>query len=633
MILVFSIVIINMIFTIESNKLSDPNCRCFVFDSAMHKSGIFKTPNYPKNYQYELDCLLYYFHGLSTELVKITFTTFNLRKPIEKKCIDYLDIFTTIESNDHTMLENQIMMNENMKLSSKSGQPMYNLSVNFPRPADYRLCGDLNDFPQNDFYSVSSILLLIFHTAPKIPGLKRSQQMGFIGQFTFDLKTNYQNNEGRRKENTFCDYEFSPMKLSNKTIKYGEFFSPFYPSNYPPNIKCRFIFKADKKERIILTFRSIRLKAMTNGNLGNNHTKRCSTRNSIPVQSDFISISEMYKNKSRTLANLCTNLVNIQLVSHGSMLKLDFVSRSPFYQGQGFHGTYEFVHESQVLPSPFLKEDDNQPVENDEHENQYLNYKNNKDKLENSSNSNKSKLFFADAEFTSSRNMQFREAEDSSYLDYMNFPYSNQFNNEIKSNHVQRKLIVSKGPINHTQGIIYSPRFPQPYPSSFKAMYTFIGQSMEIVLVKFLFLELGNSNSCENRNKSMGDRVQLYDGMHTEDPLIIEYCENKIVYSNQQKTYTTFKPEYFISSKNIMTVLFKSDEISRPNELGFKLFYSFEQQDQHQQRTYEKEKYLTIPDQTVINHNKPVNCSKIAFITEIYLILPIIICFQLKENR
>ncbi|VDP29648.1 unnamed protein product [Schistosoma curassoni] len=264
------------------------------------------------------------------------------------RCIDYLDMFTTIESN------NQMAKHSNLMNIS---------SVNYSRPADYRLCG------------------------------------------------NYQNN-GKHKENTFCDYEF----YYNNTIKYGNFFSPFYPSNYPPNIKCRFIFIADNNQRILLTFHSIRLKSMTNeDNISN--IERCSTRNSIPVQNDFISISEMYKNKSRTLAYLCTNLVNIQLVSHTSILKLDFISRSPFYQGQGFHGTYEFVHESQVLPSPFLEEDD-QLVETNEHEEKYQNSRNNQDKLENLSNTNKSRLFFADAGFTSTRNIQFHEGNWIIYFLY-----------------------------------------------------------------------------------------------------------------------------------------------------------------------------------------------------------------------
>ncbi|XP_018644732.1 hypothetical protein Smp_199680 [Schistosoma mansoni] len=76
----------------------------------------------------------------------------------------------------------------------------------------------------------------------------------------------------------------------------------------------------------------------------------------------------------------------------------------------------------------------------------------------------------------------------------MNLQYSNQFNNEMKSKYVRKKLIISKGPLNRTQGIIHSPQFPEPYPPSIIAMYTFIGQPTEIILVKFLFLELGNSN-------------------------------------------------------------------------------------------------------------------------------------------
>ncbi|KAH8876916.1 Cubilin [Schistosoma japonicum] len=551
------------------------DCRCFIFDSTMHKSGIFKTPNYPKNYQYELDCLLYHFHGQPTELVKITFSTFNLRKPIEKKCIDYLDMFTTIDYNDYNTMS---YISEGIKLPLKPEQTLKNLSTNFARPADYRLCGDLNDFPQNDFYSISSILLLIFHTASKIPGTKRGQQMGFIGQFS---------------------------KLLNGTIKHGNFFSPLYPSNYPPNIKCRFIFKADKNERIILTFRSIRLKPMLNDDSKSN-VERCDTKKSIPAQNDFISISEIHEDKSRTLAYLCTNLVNIQLVSHSSILKVDFISHNPIYQGQGFHGTYEFVHESQVLPSPFIEED--HLVDTSELEEKH---KNSKDHLENSEallNANKSKLLFADAGFTSVRNMQFSEVEDSSYSDFMNTQYSHQFSNEIKSRYVHRKLIVSKGPINHTEGIIHSPNFPEIYPPSTIAI-------------------------CTNQNKSVGDRIQLFDGMHTDDPLILEYCENIVVFNNQQNMYTTSKPEYIFSSGNFMVLRFTSDQISRPNELGFKLFYTFEQQNENQQQIYDNEKDIQLISQTRVIQHKLINCSKFTLITEISLILPIIICFQMKDNR
>ncbi|VDP97247.1 unnamed protein product [Trichobilharzia regenti] len=75
----------------------------------------------------------------------------------------------------------------------------------------------------------------------------------------------------------------------------------------------------------------------------------------------------------------------------------------------------------------------------------------------------------------------------------------------------------------------------------------------------------------------MGDRVQLFDGMNMEDPLIIEYCENKVVFRNRPEMHITTESEYFRSSGYIMTLRFKSDGMTGPDELGFKLYYNFEQ--------------------------------------------------------
>ncbi|CAH8850315.1 unnamed protein product [Trichobilharzia szidati] len=560
----FLIVIIMMV-AIQSNKLSDPNCRCYVFDSRMHKSGTFKTPSYPKKYPYELDCLMYRFQGLPTELVKLTFWSFSLRKPIDKKCIDYVDMFTTIDPDRLVSTELKTTSSSFTHTPTKREQIPRNVSTNHQRPADYRLCGDLEDFPQNDFYSISSILILIFHTASRTSDVRRGRPMGFIGHFSFDLKSNYLS-DGKLKENTKCNYEFQSVETANGTLKYGNFFSPQYPSNYPPKITCQYSFKAEKHERVILTFRSIRLKPTSQDGLTGN-VERCSTWNHLPLQHDFITVSEVYEETTKTLARICSNVMNIQLVSHTSNLKMDFVSHNPIYQGQGFRGTYEFVHESRVNPSPFLSEEENGQVDSSKNEGE------SQELLR--TNTNKSRLLVADAGFSSSRNMHFREVDDLIHSDLMDAQYSSQSYSDMDSKYVQRKLILSSGPSNHTQGFIVSPNFPQPYPPSTTIVYTFIGQPTEKVVVKFLYMRLGNSNSCENT--SMGDRVQLFDGMNTEDPLIIEYCENKVVFRNKPEIHMTTEAEYFRSSGYIMTLRFKSDGITGPDELGFKLYYNFEQ--------------------------------------------------------
>ncbi|CAH8538283.1 unnamed protein product, partial [Heterobilharzia americana] len=101
-------------------------------------------------------------------------------------CIDYVDVFTTIETVESTSKE--AISNQLSQLPEQHQQISRTFSTNLYRPADYRICGDLNDFPQNEFYSVNSVLFLIFHTAPKSVKVKHGQQIGFTGQFTFELK-------------------------------------------------------------------------------------------------------------------------------------------------------------------------------------------------------------------------------------------------------------------------------------------------------------------------------------------------------------------------------------------------------------------------------------------------------------
>ncbi|CAH8538298.1 unnamed protein product [Heterobilharzia americana] len=619
----FLIVIINIMIVLKSNKLSDPNCRCYIFDSTMHKSGTFKTPSYPKKYYYDLDCLIYRFQGQPTELVKITFSTFNLRKPIQQKCIDYVDVFTTIETVESTSKE--AISNQLSNLPEQHQQISRTFSTNLYRPADYRICGDLNDFPQNEFYSVNSVLFLIFHTAPKSVKVKHGQQIGFTGQFTFELKSNYRI-IGKLEENTLCNYEFHNVQSLNGTIKHGNFFSPRYPSNYPPKIRCKYMFKADKNERVILTFRSIRLKPIFNEDYTGS-LEICNTWNSVHVQHDIISVSEVYQEELKPLIHLCTNLENIQLVSHTPILIMNFVSQNPIFQGQGFHGTYEFVHESQVKPSPFLNDSNQKHVDIVEHQN----FEVNQLKSNHLTSLNKSKLLVADAGFTSSRSMQFHEVENSVHSDLMDTQHNSYSNYLLDPKYVQRKLIFSAGPLNHTQGSIHSVNFPEVYPPLITEVYTFIGQLNERVVVNFLYLKLGNSKNCDNINSLMGDRVQLFDGMHTEDPLIIEYCGDKMIFRKKPEMFSISEPYYFHSSGNALTLKFKSDSISRPNELGFKLLYNFEHHPEVQQHDNSEVAKISLnKEEYGASKNISINISDIVRMSRISLILPGLVLFKCK---
>jgi len=51
------------------------------FDDTYNKEyGIFTSPNYPTQYDDNIDCLLYTFIGKSEQIVKLTFVSFDVQK-------------------------------------------------------------------------------------------------------------------------------------------------------------------------------------------------------------------------------------------------------------------------------------------------------------------------------------------------------------------------------------------------------------------------------------------------------------------------------------------------------------------------------------------------------------------------
>ncbi|EFN82481.1 hypothetical protein EAI_00185 [Harpegnathos saltator] len=58
-------------------------------------------------------------------------------------------------------------------------------------------------------------------------------------------------------QGTMCDHEF--VSSMQSTPQYGRFYSPRYPSSYPKNIRCSYLFRARLKERIRLVFEEISL--------------------------------------------------------------------------------------------------------------------------------------------------------------------------------------------------------------------------------------------------------------------------------------------------------------------------------------------------------------------------------------
>nr|CAH7747471.1 unnamed protein product [Callosobruchus chinensis] len=56
-------------------------CECVVFSTTFGKEkGTFKSPDFPKPYPSNIDCLLYTFVGSTDEIVQLTFQEFDVKK-------------------------------------------------------------------------------------------------------------------------------------------------------------------------------------------------------------------------------------------------------------------------------------------------------------------------------------------------------------------------------------------------------------------------------------------------------------------------------------------------------------------------------------------------------------------------
>lgn len=56
-------------------------CECLIFSGTYGKEkGTFKSPDHPKPYPSNIDCLLYTFIGSPDEIIELTFEAFDVRK-------------------------------------------------------------------------------------------------------------------------------------------------------------------------------------------------------------------------------------------------------------------------------------------------------------------------------------------------------------------------------------------------------------------------------------------------------------------------------------------------------------------------------------------------------------------------
>ncbi|EZA59338.1 Cubilin [Ooceraea biroi] len=122
---------------------------------------------------------------------------------------------------------------------------------------------------------------------------------------------------------TVCDHKFVS---SQSTPQYGRFYSPRYPSSYPKNIRCSYLFRARLKERIRLVFEEISLQK---GDLS------CLNR------ADLIRVHDGKDSGAPTIAVLCNQGAEVEVLSTGPDLYVEFVANSE-WPGQGFKAMFQF---------------------------------------------------------------------------------------------------------------------------------------------------------------------------------------------------------------------------------------------------------------------------------------------------
>ncbi|TPP57320.1 hypothetical protein FGIG_02869 [Fasciola gigantica] len=459
-------------------------CRCYTFDSKRHKSGVFKSPNYPSTYPADLDCVLYQFVGNSSEIVKLAFWSFNMRLPEDRNY-------------------NQALLST-AKLGIINSLTVWHGSVRGDMELGrFNLCFELCTWCFPDEY----------------------------------------HSDGSLSPGTLCTYHFDHRAGYSS----GQIFSPRYPSNYPAGVQCYYHFQAAENDRVVLTFRYIELSPVSISN-SKSILERCYNVDSGRQKADTLLVYESADKKTQPLARICGRVHHVQIVSHGSQLRVDFISQEDTFHGKGFHASYQYVHHTQVQPSPYM----NASLLNAERDGMAL---------------------VADAGFPSS--MQKSLQQDDGRNSSISWTSPEMLSPEAATRNPWSRVIYSKQSGIDNAGSVQSPGYPEKYPVSLTMDVSFVGQPTEIVHLNFVMLELGNSELCSESH--LGDRIDIFDGLTPNDPRLVHFCGSPDSvfdqYSLRPKDYNTAA---VLSTGPHLYLRFLSDNIPGEREYGFKILYRFE---------------------------------------------------------
>lgn len=226
--------------------------------SKKESSGFVFSPNYPFPYMPKLVCR-YFIYGMQDaqhlERVKLEFVRFEIPKGAKGDCSDgYLKIYL-------------------------KGQETTDSYDKF----DYEMCGD--DTKPPTVISDGPRMVMVFSSG-ELMG------RGFKANYTFETEYRI---PGTAAPDGTCTFTYR-----STSKKRGEFNSPRYPSNYPSDTNCTYMFLGTPNEQVTLIFDNFKVRSdSANGTIGSYGVTNC--------QEDWLEVFNIYRDgDERIVGRYCS---------------------------------------------------------------------------------------------------------------------------------------------------------------------------------------------------------------------------------------------------------------------------------------------------------------------------------------
>ncbi|CDS42987.1 cubilin [Echinococcus multilocularis] len=510
-------------------------CQCHLFSSVKRLHGVFKSPNFPSPYPPQTDCIIYLFQGLPFQIVQLTFLTLDLSPPRIDICFDYVAVL----HNDRTRLVDR-------KVADSDPPPV--------------LCGTLTMQKKRTFFSESNSLALVFHSTTRAPFEQSTHMSGFQGNFLFLNSSNFRV-DGDRLPDSKCSYLIQNTP-TRRLIAGGRIVSPRYPNDYPPNIRCSYTFMGRGDERVVMSVQSLLLSHRDLSNPSNSTTQSCIYETSLLSSFDRVLVHSLPSDRWREanlLIRICGTLNSFQIISEGPNLQLTFISLPFRPKDGGFLIEYVFVKRSKVSPRlwtattavPFEQRAIKESVR------EFFDYLKKLQKV------SLPKDAADEVVLRTPSNTNILNSDSASLQQGCNAP------------EVLEMIIDSH---RTEEGVLTSPRFPELYPKCVNGTYYFRGRSGQRVFLKFVLLELGDYERCDEATGQSGDRLYFYDGPSIELPVQLSVCGSRqsVFRPETEQHQASTRSLAIASSGSHFTMLFISDEFVGKFEFGFRLEYRFQ---------------------------------------------------------